>query len=91
MPVLDLLLRESKSKDFHQIDFEFRWYQWCRCYIYCCGNQSQQDSDQFTFVYNDISDASATSIVEAIKVSKTLTNLNLAGNGISDTNERVIW
>ena len=56
MPVLHLLLKQSKPKDSHL----------------------------FTLAFDDISNAFSTSIVEAIKVNKTLTNLRLSGNGVSD-------
>ena len=41
-------------------------------------------SDQFEFVLQWFGGAGATSIAEAIKVNKTLTNLDLSDNGMSE-------
>ena len=45
---------KRQKSDFHsrfdQSGFVWQWYEWSRRYIYCWGNQIQQDANQFEFV-----------------------------------------
>ena len=38
------------NETLNQFGFVWQWYEWSRRYIYCWGNQSQQDANQFEFV-----------------------------------------
>ena len=43
-----------------------------------------------TLAFDDMSDVGATTIIEALRVNKTLTNLHFSGNDISDAGATTI-